>query len=217
MFSLTNFLAFIKMSLSSNRSIPAVFVLIIISLMFQSCENPIADFTMEPTDNPETFETISFFNQSVDAYTYEWKFGDGDNSLEENPTHVYDSPGTYEVMLTASDDKVSDDLTQLITISSATYLKIEIYRSNEVSALDNCLIWLYDNEDDWKQENRAQLYQYTTARGECFFLNLEDQVYYIRAYLYTDTGVWKASVATSELILNEPNLKKVYCDFYPYE
>ena len=48
-------------------------------------------------------ETTDFFGTgSVTSGTitgYEWIFGDGDTSLLQNPTHVYDSSGSYDVNL----------------------------------------------------------------------------------------------------------------------
>ena len=44
---------------------------------------------------------IVFTNQSSGATSYEWDFGDGNTSSEINPTHSYQSPGTYTVKLTA--------------------------------------------------------------------------------------------------------------------
>lgn len=45
---------------------------------------------------------VSFENQSIRALTYEWDFGDGTTSTEENPTHVFNTAGTYTVTLTAT-------------------------------------------------------------------------------------------------------------------
>jgi gliding motility-associated-like protein len=44
---------------------------------------------------------ISFRSPSIDFdnKTYSWKFGDGATSTEENPVHVYATPGTYTVTL----------------------------------------------------------------------------------------------------------------------
>jgi parallel beta-helix repeat protein len=38
-------------------------------------------------------------------YCWHWDFGDGTNSTEQNPNHVYNSPGIYTVLLTVSDSR----------------------------------------------------------------------------------------------------------------
>jgi PKD repeat protein len=47
---------------------------------------------------------INVKNNSTGARFYEWDFGDGNSSNLENPTHYYNSPGIYNVSLTASFD-----------------------------------------------------------------------------------------------------------------
>lgn len=42
---------------------------------------------------------VQFDNQSVNGTTYFWSFGDGASSNDENPFHIYDEGGSYEVML----------------------------------------------------------------------------------------------------------------------
>lgn len=44
---------------------------------------------------------VSFFNQSVNATRYKWNFGDGESSVEENPVHIFDKPGTQKINLIA--------------------------------------------------------------------------------------------------------------------
>ncbi len=44
---------------------------------------------------------VSFINNSVNANSYMWDFGDNTTSTEENPSHTYSEPGVYEVVLVA--------------------------------------------------------------------------------------------------------------------
>jgi PKD repeat protein len=48
--------------------------------------------------------SVVFTNTSEDADSFSWDFGDGNSSIEENPTHVYDAEGSYTVILTATND-----------------------------------------------------------------------------------------------------------------
>lgn len=50
-------------------------------------------------------EEISFNNASLKSTTYVWDFGDGMSSSEENPTHIFEDAGTYEVSLTIDGDE----------------------------------------------------------------------------------------------------------------
>ena len=43
---------------------------------------------------------VQFYNNTVDAHTYFWDFGDGNVSSEKEPNHVYYTPGYYNVLLT---------------------------------------------------------------------------------------------------------------------
>ncbi|TCO08022.1 PKD domain-containing protein [Natronoflexus pectinivorans] len=46
--------------------------------------------------------TVEFRNNTVDAHTFLWDFGDGRMSHDAEPVHVYRTPGTYNVRLTAT-------------------------------------------------------------------------------------------------------------------
>jgi gliding motility-associated-like protein len=68
--------------------------------------NPaVAEFTTDPgfpveMSLPNT--GVSFIDQSKDAVTYSWDFGDGSASSEMNPDHTFTTPGEYMVTLTVS-------------------------------------------------------------------------------------------------------------------
>ena len=61
---------------------------------------PVADFTGEPTAGQAPL-TVQFTEISSPApYHRWWQFGDGFNSTDANPVHVYDRTGAYTVNLT---------------------------------------------------------------------------------------------------------------------
>ncbi len=51
-----------------------------------------------PATNPLT---VTFTNQSINAKNYVWDFGDNTTSTDPNPSHTYNQPGIYEVVLKA--------------------------------------------------------------------------------------------------------------------
>ena len=65
----------------------------------------------------DAWKTYSFSNLSSSATTYEWNFGDGNSSVELEPSNTYPGEGTFTVSLTATDALgVSDTFTEDITI-----------------------------------------------------------------------------------------------------
>ncbi|MBT6004530.1 MAG: PKD domain-containing protein, partial [Prolixibacteraceae bacterium] len=79
-----------------------------------SIQNPkiIAGFTTDINvgSNPLT---VSFTNLSTGKYTdLLWDFGDGEISSEENPVHLYDSTGTFDLQLIALNETSADTFFQ---------------------------------------------------------------------------------------------------------
>lgn len=60
---------------------------------------------------------IIFYNQSQNADTYFWDFGDGSNSAEISPEHVYSASGFYTVILRASNGSGSKSYTRTLQIT----------------------------------------------------------------------------------------------------
>ncbi|MBF90463.1 MAG: hypothetical protein CMP75_01710, partial [Flavobacteriales bacterium] len=66
-------------------------------------------FFSTANNRPDTTTTIQPCQEVIDVpegfniATYFWDFGDGNTSTQENPFHIYQSPGDYEVTLTVTD------------------------------------------------------------------------------------------------------------------
>ncbi len=67
--------------------------------------NPVSEFSYSANN-----QTITFSNNSQNAVSYIWNFGDGNSSSEENPVHIYSTGGNYTVSLTASNGVCNDSV-----------------------------------------------------------------------------------------------------------
>ncbi len=61
---------------------------------------------------------VSFENNSVQAESYFWQFGDGDSSYDFAPTHTYKTAGVYEVNLYASKCDITNKISKSITLNT---------------------------------------------------------------------------------------------------
>ncbi len=70
--------------------------------------------------------TINFSNQSTDASSYVWDFGDGSaTSTETDPVHLYQDVGDYSVCLTATNDQnCSSTICKTVTIEEEFLLYV---------------------------------------------------------------------------------------------
>lgn len=62
---------------------------------------PIANFSYSPSHIIKVGTTVYFSNESTNAETYYWNFGDGQTSSMKNPTHSYRTSGYKTVTLIA--------------------------------------------------------------------------------------------------------------------
>jgi PKD repeat protein len=85
------------------RNISIVFVLSLfgVAACYKNEPVPTADFTYAGSNEFRVPCTVMFTNQSVNAFSYEWRFGDDSISTLESPKHLYNKPGKYDVYLRA--------------------------------------------------------------------------------------------------------------------
>jgi len=88
----------------------------IIPQRFENMSAPVADFSSEVV-SIDAFLTVHFTDSSENATEWYWDFGDGTNSIEQSPSHVYAAAGTYNVSLRVSNLNGKASKSAIITVS----------------------------------------------------------------------------------------------------
>ena len=78
---------------------------------------PVAAFTSD-ISSVSCGGSVRFTDQSTQAFTWLWNFGDLLTSTLQNPTHIFASPGTYTVTLTATNPLGNSSVSHTITVTS---------------------------------------------------------------------------------------------------
>lgn len=98
----------------------------IVTINVIECINaPVCNFSADNTTITES-ESVSFTDLSTNTPTsWSWDFGDGNGSNQQHPSHVYNTPGVYTVILTASNSGGSstETKTDYITVDDEVFIK----------------------------------------------------------------------------------------------
>jgi hypothetical protein len=79
---------------------------------------PTASFSFSPA-NPRLGDEVQFSDRSTgDPTSWQWDFGDGGTSQEQNPTHTYTTPGTRAVALVVRNALGDDTVVNEIVVNS---------------------------------------------------------------------------------------------------
>lgn len=107
------------------------------------------------------FADFNFTNQSKFATEFFWDFGDGNTSMEENPTHIYEFAGVYDVTLKVVGPGGEDSLTVFQNVTTVlpptsdfNVLNDTVYQPdsvfqflNQSSGMISERIWISGNGD----------------------------------------------------------------------
>jgi len=149
-------------------------------IIVSSSAVPSADFSALPTSgNPPM--TVSFTDLSTGTVTgWSWNFGDSGTSTVQNPSHIYQSVGSYTVSLTATGPSGTDTETKTNYIVVANWPPVETWttynNSNTGGAIGNNSIlaaatesggvrWFGTNGGGVAKYNGTTWTKYTTSNG----------------------------------------------------
>ncbi|MFM8243851.1 MAG: gliding motility-associated C-terminal domain-containing protein, partial [Crocinitomicaceae bacterium] len=81
-----------------------------------------ASFSMTPNPINSVNSTVNFLNNSTNANSYQWFFGDGLSSTQFEPLHSFDSENCFgfTITLVASDGNCTDTIQQYLTCDNET-------------------------------------------------------------------------------------------------
>ncbi len=115
---------------------------VVISDTIEKISLPIADFTQFITANCDS-TIVQFQNLSIDGDKYEWTFGDGEISSEENPEHTYFNAGDYVITLTIRDTLTGVDSTTsaIIQVNTHSMHMLEVSECEEYISPSGNYTW----------------------------------------------------------------------------
>jgi PKD repeat protein len=81
--------------------------------------------------------SVQFLDSSLNSTGWNWDFGDGVSSIEQNPLHTYSTTGNYTVNLTVSNDNGTDSKLATITVLSKSIVPVFPGYTNPSTDPDN--------------------------------------------------------------------------------
>lgn len=134
----------------------ALYFIIGAIFLFSSCSGPKAIFSVEPEGTKAPLR-VGVINNSTDAESYEWDFGDGFRSMDSLPEHRYLNSGRYMVKLKAKKGKKVNIKEQELIVQPP----------------DECLVYIKTSEGDMI----ARLFDETPKHRDNF-IKLANEGYY---------------------------------------
>ena len=64
--------------------------------------------------------TVQFTDRTLDAGDWQWDFGDGTSSTDQDPSHTYSTPGRYTITLTTTNAGGNHNASRTVTVEQAT-------------------------------------------------------------------------------------------------
>lgn len=147
--------------------------------------NCTASFIYTVNGNTVTFNNTS--TPGLNTNSYFWTFGDGTTATGINPTHTYNTPGTYQVCLTVigTNSNCTNSVCHTIVIGQNTSLHCisgKVFKGTPNSAAFPARVVLIYHDD---VQGTLTAVQFTTtgANGGYEFCNVPNGKYLVKAFL----------------------------------
>jgi len=152
--------------------------------------DPGANFTANFTAQ-HVNTTVSFTDQSTSNGTitsWQWNFGDGTTSTEQNPQHQYSSSGLYTVSLTVTDEYGSDTMTrnnyiaidmpptaEFVSNIQSAYIHDNIQFTDQSTSYGTITSWQWDFGDGNTTTVQNPVYSYAATGNYTITLTVTDE------------------------------------------
>ncbi|MFM7016863.1 MAG: PKD domain-containing protein [Bacteroidota bacterium] len=136
----------------------------------QNIEITYADFGFSSTGNCNPV-TVSFADSSINPISWLWSFGDGTSSTDSNPTHTYNSNGSYNITLTVQSAEGCLSTIQLDSLINVGQTNADFHADSTDGCLpflvgftdqsSNVIAWQWDFGDGSSSSNQNPNHVYT--------------------------------------------------------
>ncbi len=177
---------------------------------------PTAYFNVAPAIVSIPDQPVQCFNQSQNAASYLWNFGDGTTSTEESPQHYYSVEGTYTISLQVMSDHQCPDIYSIpeaVTAISEGEIKFPNAFTPNTSGPNDGKYDVTDYSNDVFHPVYKGVVDYElnifNRWGELIFVSKDPQIgwngYYRGELCKQDVYVWKVKVK----FINNETINKV--------
>jgi len=141
---------------------------------------PVADFN-ESSISGSALLNVSFTDNSTNATSWYWNFGDGSNSTDENPTHNYSTAGNYTVILAVNNTNGWSAKTQEITVQNGLPV-VDFSADNSSDSVQftdlsqNATSWSWDFGDGGTSTDESPVHTYSAAGNYTVTLTASNEV-----------------------------------------
>ncbi|HEV7428195.1 MAG TPA: PKD domain-containing protein [Thermoanaerobaculia bacterium] len=128
-----------------------------------------ASFVVSPSAGVAGVTTFVCSDTSTGATSWSWNFGDGGTSTAQNPAHIYNTPGTYTVQLTANGQAFAS---HVVSVSSGIAADFVFSPSNPTTqtnitfsdrASGNVASWFWNFGDGSSSTSQNPVKRYTSG------------------------------------------------------
>ena len=145
------------------------------------CNVPTSAFTATTVNLSTLFTDMTAAGAGVTDWL--WDFGDGESSTMQNPNHVYDTAGTYNVCLTTTNACGSNMVCQMVTLVcpvptpafTDNITDLEVSFTDNSSAATNISSWMWDFGDGQASAMQNPTHTYTASGTYTVCLTITDQ------------------------------------------
>lgn len=189
-------------------------------LFLFSCESTPDAYFHTDIVNPEVGQDVIFINESHNAKNFDWDFGDGSTSTEENPRHAYRGTGTFNVMLkVTSKSGLSDEASLTLEVLVPTLLEIEVREYYKQYTVSNANVIIYPSLKDWDSQKNLISEGITDNDGIVVFSGLDPINYYVDVWEknhdnYTLADEDTSFIKTPAILPHKINRFVAWVDYY---